>query len=132
MNRVDFLKKMDLTRSFDTLALFTSGPADHSTESTCGTYSARFQMDEDLSPLFPYINAVADHARLYERPVYIQFVFEKRLCAFYSREGAFTPISDLTQALDFLPKLFNFIADIYRTSLNIVPNLYCRNSFYRY
>lgn len=123
MNSVDFLEKMDLTTSCDTLTLFTAGPmADHSAEISCGSYGARFQLDQDLSPLFPYINAVADHARFYERPVYIKFVFEKRLCAFYAREGAFTPIGDMAQALDFLSKLFDFIGDIAKRSPGIVPS----------
>jgi len=122
MNGVDFLEKTDFTRPYDTLALFTSGPADHSKEITCGSYSARFQMEEDVSPLFPYINAVADHARFYERPVYIQFVFEKRLCALYSREGAFTPIGGMAEALNFLSNIFDFIVDIYRKSPGIIPN----------
>ena len=123
MNGVDFLEKMDLTRSYDTLTLFTAGPmADHSAEISCGSYGARFEMDEDLSPLFPYINAVADHSRFYERPVYIKFVFEKRLCAFYAKEGAFSPIGDMAQALEFLAKLFEFIGDIARRSPGIVPS----------
>lgn len=123
MNSVDFLEKMDLTTSCDTLTLFTAGPmADHSAEISCGSYGARFQLDQDLSPLFPYINAVADHARFYEKPVYIKFVFEKRLCAFYAREGAFTPIGDMAQALDFLSKLFDFIGDIAKRSPGIVPS----------
>lgn len=123
MNGVDFLEKMDLTRSYDTLTLFTAGPmADHSAEISCGSYGARFQLAEDLSPLFPYINAVADHSRFYERPVYIKFVFEKRLCAFYAKEGAFSPIGDMAQALDFLSKLFEFIGDIARRRPGIVPS----------
>ncbi|MFH0781638.1 MAG: LuxR C-terminal-related transcriptional regulator [Pseudomonadota bacterium] len=123
MNSFDFLAKMDRTRSYDTLALFPSGPvSDHSNEITCGAYGARFQVNEDLSPLFPYINAVAEHARFYERPVYIKFVFLKRLCSFYPREGAFAPISDRAQAGEFLTKLFDFMVDICRRSANIVPS----------
>ncbi|HBG21317.1 MAG TPA: hypothetical protein DDY32_19125 [Desulfobulbaceae bacterium] len=122
MNGVDFLEKMDIARSYDTLALFRSGPAASSAEIACGAYGARFQLAEDLSPLFPYINAVADHARFYERSVYVNFVFEKRLCAFYSKEGAFAPIGDMAEALGFLPKLFDYIADIARRSPDIVPS----------
>ena len=121
MNGVDFLE-MDIARSYDTLALFTSGPAGSSAEIACKSYGARFQLAEDLSPLFPYINAVADHARFYERPVYVNFVFEKRLCAFYSKEGAFTPINDMAEALDFLAKIFEFIMDVARRSPEIVPS----------
>ena len=123
MNSVDFLEKMDFTRSYDTLVLFTSRPiTDRPAEITCGSYGARFQLSDHLSPLFPYINAVADHARFYERPVYIKFIFETRLCAFYAKEGAFTPIGDMAEALEFLPKLFDFIVDISRRSPGIVPS----------
>lgn len=122
MNGVDFLMKMDFTRSYDTLALFASGPADHSGVITCGSNGARFQLAEDLSPLFPYINAVADHVRFYASPVYIKFVFENRLCAFYSREGAFTPIGDMAEALEVLTRLLAFLMDIARRSPEIAPS----------
>jgi len=123
MNRVDCLENVDFLKARDTLVLFSSGPLiDTYAEIACGVYGGRFQFSNDLSPLFPYINAVADRSQLYEKPVYIKFVFEKRLCAFYAREGAFTPIGDMDQALEFLQKLFDFIEDISKRSWNIVPN----------
>ncbi len=123
MNGVGFLEKMDFTRSCDSLVLFASGPmADDSVDIACRSYGAKFRMDEDLSPLFPYINAVADRSRFYERPVFIQFVFDKRLCAFHPREGAFAPIEDMAQAVEFLAKLSDFVGDIARKSPHIVPN----------
>jgi DNA-binding CsgD family transcriptional regulator/ArsR family metal-binding transcriptional regulator len=79
-------------------------------------------LEDDLSSLFPYINAVADRARFYEKPVYIKFVFENRLCAFYAREGAFAPVSDMAQALEFLARLLDFIASISKRSPDIIPN----------
>jgi hypothetical protein len=98
---------MDFTMVYQTLALFPSGPmTDPATRIPCEGFAASFQMEDDLSPLFPYINAVADRARLHDQPVYIIFVFEERLCAaFYARKGAFARIDDMTQALDFLAKL---------------------------
>jgi DNA-binding CsgD family transcriptional regulator/ArsR family metal-binding transcriptional regulator len=123
MNEVDCLEKMDFSKSRDTLVLFSAGPlADHHAKIACGAYGARFQLSSDLSPLFPYINAVADKTLLYEKPVYIKFVFEKRLCAFYAREGAFTPIGDMAQALKFLQKIFDFMEDISKRSGSIIPN----------
>ncbi len=117
------MEKMDFSRSRDTLMLFSSGPlTGNDTEITCEAYGARFQMSNDLSPLFPYINAVADRSRLYEKPVYINFVFEKRLCAFYAMEGVFAPIGDMAQALVFLEKLFYFIEDISKRSGSITPS----------
>lgn len=123
MNGVDCLEKMDFSRSRDTLVLFSSGPlTGNDAEISCEAYGARFQLSHDLSPLFPYINAVADRTRLYEKPVYINFVFEKRLCAFYAREGVFAPIGDMVQAIAFLEKLFDFIENISKRSGNIIPN----------
>ncbi len=123
MNGVGFLEKIDFTRSYDTLVLFASGPmADNSVDIACGSYGAKFQLAEDLSPLFPYINAVAGRARFYERPVFIQFVLDKHLCAFYPEEGAFAPVDDMAQAVEFLGKLFEFFGDIARRSPGIVPN----------
>jgi hypothetical protein len=123
MSGVDFLEKTCFTRPSETLVLFSSGPiTDNSAEIACGSYGARFQLEDDLSPLFPYINAVADRARFYDIPVYIKFVFENRLCAFYSREGAFAPVNGMAQALEFLAKLLDFIANISRRSPDIIPN----------
>jgi DNA-binding CsgD family transcriptional regulator/ArsR family metal-binding transcriptional regulator len=123
MNGIGCLEELDFRKARDTLVLFSSGPLiGKDVKVPCGIYGARFQFNNDLSPLFPYINAVASRSQLYEKPVYIKFVFEKRLCAFYAREGAFTPIGDMDQALDFLLKLFDFIDNIYKRSGNIVPN----------
>lgn len=117
------MEEMDFSKSRDTLVLFSSGPlTGNDAEIACEAYGARFQLSNDLSPLFPYINAVADRTRLYEKPVYINFVLEKRLCAFYAREGVFAPIGDMAQAMEFLEKLFDFIEDISKRSGSIIPN----------
>ena len=123
MNGIDIFEKIDFRKSRDTLVLFSSGPlTGKDTEIACEAYGARFQFSNDLSQLFPYINAVAERTRLYEKPVYINFVFEKRLCAFYAREGVFAPIGDMAQALMFLEKLFAFIEDISKRSGSIIPS----------
>ncbi len=123
MNKIDCLEKTDFTKSYDSLTLFPSGPlADTSNELACGAYGAKFRVERDLSPLFPYINAVADHAHYYEKPVYIKFVFAERLCAFYSMDGAFAPVSDMAEAMEFLPKLLEFLVDISARTSEIVPN----------
>lgn len=123
MNGVDCLDKSDFRKARDTLALFTSGPlTGRDVEVACGTFSASFQFNNDLSPLFPYINAVADRSQLYEKPVYLKFILEKRLCALYAREGAFTPVGDMDQALEFLQVLFDFIEDVATRRGSIVPS----------
>lgn len=117
------LEIMDFSRAYETLVLFQAGPlADSSAAITCESYGARFQLDHDLSPLFPYLNAVADRACFFEKPVYIKFVFEKRLCAFFPKEGAFAPIGDMTEAMEFLPKIFEFIIEISKRWQDIIPS----------
>jgi DNA-binding NarL/FixJ family response regulator len=87
-----------------------------------GANGARFELDGDLSPLFPYINAVADYVWYYETPVYIKFLLSDRLCAFYPCQGAFAPVRDLADAMAFLPQLLDYIIDVARRSPGIVPS----------
>ncbi len=111
------------SRTYSTLSLFSYGPgASQAAYNSCGFHGARFELDEDLTPLFPYINAVADHAQFYERPVYIKFVLFDQLCAFYPRQGAFTPVRGIADAMAFLPQLLDFISDVSRRSPSIVPS----------
>lgn len=117
------LEKRSFTTAYATLALFRSGPgADLGAGPGDGANGARFEMDVDLSPLFPYINAVADQVRYFEKPVYIRFLLAGRLCAFYPRQGAFAPVRDLADAMAFLPQLLGYITEVDRRSPRIVPS----------
>jgi DNA-binding CsgD family transcriptional regulator/ArsR family metal-binding transcriptional regulator len=111
------------SEAYATLSLFRSGPA-RGLGAGMGQEAngARFELEDDLSPLFPFINAVADQARYYEKPLYIRFLFSDRLCAFYPRQGAFAPVRDLADAMAFLPRLLNYITDVSRRSPHIVPD----------
>ncbi|GAB6904609.1 Transcriptional regulator, LuxR family [Desulfosarcina cetonica] len=116
-------KPHDFSLAYSSLRLFSSGPlAGQSAEVACGASGARFEVGCDLSPLFPFINAVAAHAQFYDRPVYIKFLLEERLCAFYPHQGAFTPVRTMADALTFLPRLLDFITDIATRCARITPN----------
>jgi DNA-binding CsgD family transcriptional regulator/ArsR family metal-binding transcriptional regulator len=111
------------SKAFESLVLFRSGPGSGiGVAMGHAANGARFELDDDLSPLFPYINAVADQARYYEKPVYIKFLLDDRLCAFYPRQGAFSPVRDLSEAIAFLPRLLDFILDVARRRPGIVPS----------
>ena len=110
---------LDFSSAFDTLSLFRSGPQ---TSFSCDIGSAQFTLDWDISPLFPYINAVAQKAQYFERPDYIRFSFQNRLCAFYPRNGAFTPVGDMADAAEFLSELAKFIFGIRDKYQDITPN----------
>lgn len=121
------MQAMDFSKAHATLSLFLSGPlAGQSAEVRYGAHAARFDLDRDISPLFPYINATADKAQLYEKPEYIKFILDHRLCAFYPSQGAFTPVSDLADAHEFLDRLREFIASIMDRRSAIVP---CHKTF---
>lgn len=117
------LGNMDFASAYTTLSLFCTGPAANAVfDNHCNAHSARFELGNDLSPLFPYINAVAKRADYYEKPVYIRFLLHNRLCAFYPMQGAFTPVRDMAEAMDFLPRLLDFITDVARRSAAITPS----------
>jgi DNA-binding CsgD family transcriptional regulator/ArsR family metal-binding transcriptional regulator len=107
------------SKAYATLSLFRSGPGAGMGDGAC---AARFELEDDLSPLFPYLNAVADQARYYEKPVYIKFQLADRLCAFYPRQGAFAPVRGLADAMAFLSQLLDYIMGVSRRSPGIVPS----------
>lgn len=113
---------VDFKKAHTTLSLFTSGPlTERKAGAACSVYSARFVLDWDISPLFPYLNAVARSAQLFPRPAYIKFMLDGHLCAFYPSKGAFTPVADLVEAYDFLNTLSEYIAGIIRDRETITP-----------
>jgi DNA-binding CsgD family transcriptional regulator/ArsR family metal-binding transcriptional regulator len=123
MRQDDSLTDHDFTKAYATLTLFSSGPmAAQNAEIDGGVNGARFELDCELASLFPYINAVADHAQYYDKPVYIKFLLADRLCAFHSTNGAFAPVRDLAEAIAFLPTLLDFIKDVSRRRPQIIPN----------
>lgn len=123
MNQDNLLAQHDFSTAYATLALFSSGPlAGQRADVDYGAYGARFELDCELAPLFPYINAVADRAQYYERPVYIKFMLAERLCALYSTEGAFAPVRNMADAMAFLPTLLDFIRDVSGRRSQITPD----------
>jgi DNA-binding CsgD family transcriptional regulator/ArsR family metal-binding transcriptional regulator len=123
MGQVGSLEKHDFSKAYTTLRLFSSGPlSGQAADVDCGNRGARFELGFDLSPLFPYINALADQAHYYDKPVYIKFLLAGRLCAFYPCRGAFAPVRDMAEALDFLAELLAFLVDVSRRTADTVPN----------
>lgn len=115
---------VDFSKAYSTMTLFQSGPMTaRGTEFTADTYGVEFELDGDVSSLFPYINAVAKGAQYYEKPVYIRFFLDDHLCAFYPCKGAFTPARNLSQAAAFLDQLVGFLIDIDRRKSDIRPNI---------
>lgn len=116
-------KSLDFSKAYTTLALFQLGPMGGGTDEVRGcSYGARFHLDWDVSPLFPFINAIIPNAWLYDTPVYIKFVLEKHLCALYPQEGAFSPVKEYAEAVAFLNDLIAFIKNVHQRRTEISPN----------
>jgi len=116
-------KTLDFSKAYATLRLFQSGPLGSGMgEIRAHAYGARFQLEWDVSPLFPLINAIVPDARWYETPVYIKFLLNAHLCAFYPQEGAFSPVKDYAGAVAFLDDLVAFLKSVDERRIEITPN----------
>jgi len=80
-----------------------------------------FSFGEDLSFLFPYINAVAKEAELYEKPDLIRFVFNDAYCVLYPEKCIASPLKDRESAKQLREKIIEFLNDILERKNEIVP-----------
>lgn len=113
----------DCTRTFSSLSLFRPGPfMEKLGELEDNCYGAKFELDWEISRLFPYINAEIKGAQYYSKPEFIKFLFDDHLCALYPQEGAFTPVADHWEAVEFLRKLLDFLVDLEERQETISPN----------
>lgn len=112
-------KQIDFSKVYTSLSLFRSGPLLHDGGAD---YNAKFELDFNAKPLFPYLNTVAEGALLYTKPDYIKFMHEDHLCILYPNEGAFTSVDNHADAVEFLGKILEFIQNIAQHSKEIKPN----------
>ena len=83
---------------------------------------AYFRLDGDISPLFPYINAVAKSASLLENPPFIRFVLDGFSCGLYPDHGVAASFTTSQEALGFLDRLMDFLNDIAARRDRLIPN----------
>lgn len=84
--------------------------------------SASFRLDRDVSPLFPFINAVLDEAVYYEKPEHIRFLFDGYRCFLYPELSAAHFFDSRTAARQFISSLIDFLNGIYDKKEKIRPN----------
>jgi len=87
-----------------------------------GNMGAHFKFDNDVTQLFPYINATVENAKYYDRPKYIRFTIEDILCTLYSKDVIAAPFIDQDQALKFVKRLIDFLNDLYVKKDSLEPN----------
>ncbi len=85
-------------------------------------WSASFRLDQDVSHLFPYINATLDEALYYEKPIHIRFLFNGYRCFLYPDLVAAHFFETKTAAKDFIAGLIDFLNDMEGQKKNIRPN----------
>lgn len=85
-------------------------------------YRAGIAFDVDVSHLFPYLNAVAVEPVYYEKPHYIQFLFEGHRAALYPREAALASFHTRDEAFRFIERLIAFLNEVDARKGSLTPN----------
>ncbi len=83
---------------------------------------AQFKIDNDISKLFPYINAAVKDCKYFEKPAYVQLVLDDIQCTLYPKEVIAAPFMDQDQAEKFVDRLIDFLNDIYIKKDSLTPN----------
>ena len=85
-------------------------------------WKAGCKLDTDVMHLFPYINAVVEDARYYDKPRYIQFTLDDCRCALYPDNVAATSFEDREHAVKFFERLIDFLNDLHARRDVIKPD----------
>lgn len=111
-----------LINGYAILSLSPPGPSMRKGVEGCDLLIARFLLHGDVKPLFPYLNAVAEQATFYEKPLYLKFMMEGCQCALYPDGGAAAPFESRNEAEPFMDRLVFFLNDIWTRRQSISPN----------
>jgi len=85
-------------------------------------WSASFRLDQDVSHLFPYINAILDEALYYEKPVHVRFLLNGYRCFLYPDLAAVHFFESKAAARDFIAGFIDFLNGVEDQKNNIKPN----------
>jgi DNA-binding CsgD family transcriptional regulator/ArsR family metal-binding transcriptional regulator len=111
-----------LVRAYSYFYLRTCGPFIRDGIEPDRFIYAHFQLDTEVSVLFPYINGVIPAAVLLEKPLFIRFMLDGFLCGLYPDHGVAALFEDRDQALEFLERLLAFLNDLNRRRESLEPN----------
>ena len=82
---------------------------------------ARFYFEQDISFLFPYINAVAKESELHERPCLVRFVHKGVYCVVYPEKCIASPFNGHGEVRIFVEDLVGFLNEILEKKEEITP-----------
>ena len=111
-----------LVKAYTDLTLRTDSPFKRTDLGVDKFICAHFHLDNDVSPLFPFINSVAPPATYLEKPPYIRFMLDGFLCGLHPDHGVAALFEDREQALEFLERLLAFLNDLDQRRDSLTPN----------
>lgn len=116
-------------KAFD-VRLCDGGPPVKPGADAPGAAIAVFRFNADISPLFPYINAVVDRAELFLTQPFIRFARHGWYFGLHPQKGAATPVTGWEEVEPCLNCLTGFLAEIDAGRNDIVPDPkgFCRGS----
>jgi ArsR family metal-binding transcriptional regulator len=85
-------------------------------------WCADFNLDADISHLFPYINAVVDGAVYHEKPHCILFFLENIKFSIYPDKVSAAPFIDREHAIERIQVLIHFLNELENKKTTIAPN----------
>jgi len=91
-------------------------------ECTRPSMAAGIKLREDISRLFPFINAAIENARWFTNPDYIQFSREEIQCTLHPDEVILMPFSSKGQALWYINDLVTYLNALYARKDALAPN----------
>lgn len=89
---------------------------------TSKVWSASFRLDQNVSFLFPYINALRDDALCYDQPEHVRFLFNGYRCFLYPDLVAAHFFENKAAAKGFIADLIDFLNNIDAQKNRIRPN----------
>ncbi len=100
---------------------FLDGPIDRLGPANEAFVKANFYFEQDISFLFPYINAVAKKSEFHEHPCLIRFVYKGVYCVLYPDRCIASPLDGHVQVRLFVAHLVAFLNEILEKKDDIIP-----------
>ncbi len=91
-------------------------------ECTRPSMAASIKLREDVSRLFPYINAAIENTRWFTNPDYVQFSRKEIQCTLHPDEAILMPFSSKGQALWYINDLVTYLNALYAQKDTLAPN----------
>lgn len=94
----------------------------HQYESGSEVWMAAFRVATDLTPLFPFVNALFEEAVWYARPSHVRFIFKGRRCFIHPRNVLAFFFEDRDRALEYADGLIEYLEDLAGRRDELWPN----------